>query len=44
VPYALQQQMIENNGTVKQVFEMKTSHLPFVVQADEFIKILTGIK
>jgi putative intracellular protease/amidase/esterase/lipase len=44
VPYALQQQMIKNNGTVKQVFEMKTSHLPFVVQADEFLKILISIK
>lgn len=44
VPFPLQQQMIKDNGTVKKVFEMKTSHLPFVVQADEFIKILTGIK
>lgn len=44
VPYALQQQMIKNNGTVKKVYEMKTSHLPFVVQPEEFIKILTSIK
>jgi putative intracellular protease/amidase/esterase/lipase len=44
VPYALQQQMIKNNGTVKQVFEMKTSHLPFVAQPAEFIQIINGIK
>ncbi|MBX9782711.1 MAG: alpha/beta fold hydrolase [Chitinophagaceae bacterium] len=43
-PYVLQQQMIKNNGTVKQVFEMQTSHLSFVVKPDEFLKILTGIK
>ena len=43
VPFPLQQQMIQNNGGVKKVFEMKTSHLPFVVQADEFLKILSGI-
>lgn len=44
VPYALQQQMIKDNGTVKKVFEMNTSHLPFVVQPAEFIQLLTGIK
>lgn len=44
VPYALQQQMIKDNGTVKKIFEMKTSHLPFVVQPEEFINILTSIK
>lgn len=44
VPYALQQQMIRQNGTVKKVFEMKTSHLPFVVQPNEFIKILQSIQ
>lgn len=44
VPFPLQQQMIQNNGSIKKVFEMKTSHLPFVVQADEFVKILTNIK
>lgn len=43
VPYALQQQMIKDNGTIKKVYEMNTSHLPFVVQPDQFIKILTGI-
>jgi putative intracellular protease/amidase len=44
VPYALQQQMIKDNGTVKKVFEMETSHLPFVVKPVEFVSILTGIK
>lgn len=44
VPYALQQQMIKDNGTVKKVFEMETSHLPFVVKPAEFLAILTGIK
>lgn len=44
VPYALQQQMIKNNGTVKKVYEMETSHLPFVAKPAEFISILTGIK
>lgn len=44
VPLALQQQMIKDNGTVKKVYEMQTSHLPFVVQPAEFIKILTSIK
>lgn len=44
VPYALQQQMIKNNGTVKKVFEMNTSHLPFVVQPKEFLDILLQIK
>jgi pimeloyl-ACP methyl ester carboxylesterase len=44
VPYSLQQQMIRDNGTVKKVFELPTSHLPFVVQPVEFINILQGIK
>jgi putative intracellular protease/amidase/predicted alpha/beta hydrolase family esterase len=44
VPYALQQQMIKDNGTVKKVFEMKTSHLPFVVQPQEFLQIIISIK
>ena len=44
VPYALQQQMIKDNGTVKKVFEMNTSHLPFVVNPQEFLKILLSIK
>lgn len=44
VPYALQQQMIKSNGTVKKVFEMETSHLPFVVKPEEFLNILASIK
>ncbi|MBN8666446.1 MAG: alpha/beta fold hydrolase [Chitinophagales bacterium] len=44
VPYALQQQMIRKNGTVKKAYEMKTSHLPFVVQPQEFLRILTTLK
>jgi putative intracellular protease/amidase/esterase/lipase len=44
VPYALQQQMIKANGTVKKVFEMETSHLPFVVKPKEFLNILNEIK
>ena len=44
VPYTLQQLMIKDNGTIKKVYEMKTSHLPFVVQPEEFLKILMSIK
>lgn len=44
VGYDLQKTMVKNNGTVKQTFTMNTSHLPFVVQPEEFIKIITGIK
>ncbi len=44
VPMALQQLMIRNNGTVKKVVEMKTSHLPFVVNPQEFVSILTQLK
>ena len=44
VPYALQQQMITANGTVKKVFELETSHLPFVVKPGEFLTILNQIK
>lgn len=44
VPYALQQQMIKNNGTVKKVYEMQTSHLPFVVQPEKFLEILSSIQ
>lgn len=44
VPYALQQMMLKENGTVKKVFEMQTSHLPFVVQPEKFIEIITSIK
>ncbi len=44
IPYALQQQMINANGTIKKVVEMNTSHLPFVVQPNEFLQILKSIK
>ncbi len=44
VPYALQQKMIANNGSVKKVYEMETSHLPFVVNPDRFINIINQIK
>lgn len=44
VPYALQQQMIRENGTVRKTFEMKTAHLPFVVVPADFVKILSEIK
>ncbi len=44
IPYELQQQMIKSNGTVKQVFEMETSHLPFVVMPQEFVNIIASIK
>jgi putative intracellular protease/amidase len=44
VPFALQQQMIQQNGSVKKVFEMATSHLPFVVQPDSFVSIIRSIQ
>ena len=44
VPYQLQQTMIKSNGTIKKVYEMETSHLPFVVKPQEFLNILTGIQ
>ncbi|MFX9081396.1 hypothetical protein ABTN40_20185, partial [Acinetobacter baumannii] len=44
VPYALQQMMIKNNGTIKKVFEMETSHLPFVVKPQEFLEKIMSIK
>lgn len=44
VGYELQKQMVKNNGTIKKTFVMKTSHLPFVVQPQEFLDILTSIK
>jgi putative intracellular protease/amidase len=44
VSYLLQQQMVKANGTVKKVFEMETSHLPFVVKPKEFLSILNQIK
>lgn len=44
VGYELQKSMVKSNGTVKQTFMMNTSHLPFVVNPQEFVSILTGIK
>ncbi len=40
VGYELQKQMVKNNGTIKKVFIMETSHLPFVVQPEKFVEIL----
>lgn len=44
VPYALQQKMITANGYIKKVYELETSHLPFVVKPQEFLNILNQIK
>lgn len=44
VPFMLQQQMIQANGTVKKTFTLETSHLPFVVKPAEFVQLLTNIK
>ncbi|MBL7728524.1 MAG: alpha/beta fold hydrolase, partial [Dinghuibacter sp.] len=44
VPYALQQKMIVANGSIKKVYELETSHLPFVVQPKEFLAILNQLK
>lgn len=43
VGYDLQKMMVKNNGTIKKVFEMNTSHLPFVVQPTRFLEILKEI-
>ena len=44
VGYDLQKMMVKNNGTIKQTFVMNTSHLPFVVQPQEFLTIISSIK
>jgi putative intracellular protease/amidase len=44
VGYELQKMMVKNNGTIKKTFEMNTSHLPFVVQPEQFVQILTGLR
>lgn len=44
VPYSLQKQMLKDNGTFKKVFELPTSHLPFVTMPQEFLSIATSIK
>lgn len=40
VGYDLQKQMVKNNGTVKKTFELKTGHLPFVSQPQQFLEAL----
>ena len=44
VGYELQKQMVAANGTIQKTFEMNTSHLPFVVQPQEFLAIINSIK
>ncbi|MDE3253609.1 MAG: alpha/beta hydrolase, partial [Bacteroidota bacterium] len=44
IPFDLQQQMVKANGTVKKVYELPTSHLPFVVMPDKFVQILNSIR
>jgi pimeloyl-ACP methyl ester carboxylesterase len=44
VGYDLQKRMVKANGTITKTFEMTTSHLPFVVNPTEFVKILNGLK
>ncbi len=44
VGYDLQKMMVKNNGTIKKTFAMNTSHLPFVVQPQAFLEIITSIK
>lgn len=44
VPFELQQKMIKANGSIKKVFELETSHLPFVVKPAELLNILAQIK
>jgi pimeloyl-ACP methyl ester carboxylesterase len=43
VGYDLQKMMVKNNGTIKKTYEMATSHLPFVVQPQQFLEILTQL-
>lgn len=44
VGYDLQKKMVKANGEIRQTYVMNTSHLPFVVQPQEFLQILTSIK
>lgn len=44
VPYALQQKMIKANGTIRKVYEMETSHLPFVVKPQDFVNIILSAR
>lgn len=43
VGHSLQQAMIKANGKIKQVFEIQSSHLPFVAQPQAFLDILQSI-
>jgi pimeloyl-ACP methyl ester carboxylesterase len=40
VGYALQQQMVKANGSIRKTFALPTSHLPFVVQPQQFLELL----
>jgi pimeloyl-ACP methyl ester carboxylesterase len=44
VGQALQQQMVKNNGAIRKTAVLETSHLPFVVQPDRFVEVLTTLK
>jgi putative intracellular protease/amidase len=44
VPYALQEKMISRNGSIRKVFTMETSHLPFVVKPQEFVSLIQSIQ
>ncbi len=44
VGYDLQQLMIKKSGTVKKVYELPTSHLPFITLPGEVVKILDSLK
>lgn len=44
VGYDLQKQMVKANGGIKKTFEMNTSHLPFVVQPQQFLEVLAKCK
>lgn len=39
----LQKKMVADNGSVKQVYTMNTSHLPFLAQPEQFTDVLLGI-
>ena len=43
VGYELQKNMVKNNGSIKKTYVLNTSHLPFVVQPQEFLKTLLSI-
>lgn len=43
VGYELQKQMVMANGQIKKTYTMNTSHLPFVVQPQAFLDIISSI-